>query len=499
MKVLLIDPPFYRLIGYYNRYFPLGLASLAAVLKSKGHEARVLDSDANVNPDKMNFAELEHSYPAYLKEVASGTHAAFNDLRRVLDEFKPDMIGISAWTTYIASSIKTAEICKAWNPQAPVVMGGPHVSIKAEELISICDSVDVLVRGEGEETILELAALFSGSGDVQSGLEKIPGIAFRSKDGVRFTAVRPYLQDLDAWPFPDRESMIHKDTYDSEDMGLMMTTRGCPFACTYCATSIWGRKVRYRSVENVIREIKEVMARYGTRQFAFKDDCFTINKKYTAEFCAAVLREKLDINWECNARVDSLDLELLLKMKEAGCNSIKVGIETGSERMLSFINKGITHDQCRAAAKVLKKSGIFWTAYFMIGLPGETKDEMYQTLAFMRELGPDFASLSVYEPFPGTKLYDIGLERGLVAPDRTKDDYFKISPKYYYVKDLAHRVDTMAEQEFAAVESDIKAAFRKYNVALAKMAKRGFSRLGIYLNKPALLIGDVMKLIAYLR
>jgi radical SAM superfamily enzyme YgiQ (UPF0313 family) len=499
MRILLIDPPFYRLIGYYNRYFPLGLASLAAVVKSKGHEALVLDSDANISPDKMNFAGLEQTYPDYLREVRSGTHQAFADIRRILTEFKPDIIGISVWTTYVASSIKTAEICKEWNPSVPVIMGGPHVSIKAEELINICGAADVLVRGEGEAAIVELMDFFCSGADREAGLAGIKGITYRSKDGIKSTPDRLFVGELDTLPFPARDAMVHKDSYDCEDMGLIMATRGCPYGCTYCATSIWGRKVRYRSIPNVIAEIKEVITRYGTKQFAFKDDSFTINKAYTLEFCEALLREKLDIKWECNARVDSIDLPLLLKMKEAGCNSIKVGVETGSERLLGLINKGITHDQCRKAARDFKESGIFWTAYFMIGLPGETREEMYKTLDFMRELGPDFSSLSVYEPFPATKLYDIGLEKGLVTDVRNKEDYFSISPKYYYVKDLGRRIDTMPQPEFDAVEADIKAAFRKYNLAFPRLAKRGLSRVGVYLDRPAILGRDIKKFFAYLK
>jgi len=499
MRILLIDPPFYRLIGYYNRYFPLGLAQLAAVLQSKGHEVLILDSDANIHPDKMNFAGLEQTYPAYLREVAAGAHPAFVDIRCVLAEFKPDMVGISVWTTYLASAIKVAEICKEWNKAVPVIMGGPHVSIRAEELLDICDATDVLVRGEGEETILELVEFFSGGADRETGLQKIKGVTFRAGGEIKSNPDRIFVQELDSLPLPARAALFHKESYDSEDMGLIMATRGCPYACTYCATSIWGRKVRYRSVANVVAEIKEVMAAYGTRQFAFKDDSFTINKAYTLEFCETLIREKLDINWECNARVDSIDLYLLLKMKAAGCNSIKVGVESGSGRVLKMMDKGITHEQCRKAARAFKESGIFWTAYFMIGLPGETREEMYQTLDLMRELGPDFASLSVYEPFPGTKLYDIGLERGLVADARSKDDYFAISPKYYYVKDLSRRVDTMPEAEFAAVEAEIKAAFRKYNLAFPRLAKRGLSRLGVYLDRPAILGRDIKKFFAYLK
>lgn len=497
MRILLIDPPFYRFIGFYNRYFPLGLAYLASALKDHGHEVLIYDSDANINPDKMNFAALEQSYPKYLQAVADDSHPVFEGIKRTLKEFKPEFIGISAWTTYVASSIKTAEICKKWDASAPVVMGGPHVSIKHDELLGICGAVDVLVRGEGEETLPALAGLLQAKKFIPGELAKIKGIAFRTPEGITTTPAREFTQDLDAIPFPARDLLVHKDAYDSEDMGLLMTTRGCPFACTYCATNIWGRKVRSRSIANVVEEVKSVVARYGTKQFAFKDDSFTINRARTLAFCEALINERLNINWECNARVDSLDPELLAKMRKAGCNSIKVGIETGSERILKLISKNITLGQCRQAAKALKNSGIHWTAYFMIGLPTETKDDMYETMGFMKELRPDFASLSVYEPFPGTKLYDIGVEKGLVSPERTREDYFTISPKYYYVKDVRRRIDTMEEEEFVRMEAEIKKEFYNYNLSFPRLARRALSRSKVYISRPAILVSDLKKFLSY--
>ncbi|HAF96479.1 MAG TPA: hypothetical protein DER10_03575 [Elusimicrobia bacterium] len=497
MRILLIAPPFYQFIGFYNRYFPLGLAYLAAVLKERGHEVSVYDSDTNINPDKMNFAVLEQSYPKYLKAVADEAHPVFEGIKQKLNKFNPELIGISAWTTYVASSMKTAEICKKWNASVPVVMGGPHISIKGEELLRICADVDVLVRGEGEETLPELATLLQTKKFIPDELKKVNGIAFRAPEGITTTPDREFARNLDAMPFPARDLLVHKDAYDCEDMGLLMTTRGCPFACTYCATTIWGRKVRSRSIANIIEEVKSVAARYGTKQFAFKDDSFTINRARTLAFCEALIKEHLNINWECNARVDSLDAELLARMRKAGCNSIKVGIETGSERILKLVNKNITLEQCRQAAKALRDSGIHWTAYFMIGLPTETKEDMNKTLSFMKELRPDFASLSVYEPFPGTKLYDIGVEMGLVCPERTREDYFTISPKYYYVKNVMHRIDTMPEEEFVRVEAEIKCEFRRYNLSFTRLARRALSRTGVYLNRPSILFSDIKKFLAY--
>jgi radical SAM superfamily enzyme YgiQ (UPF0313 family) len=353
----------------------------------------------------------------------------------------------------------------------------------------ICPDVDIIVRGEGENTILELAEKLQHTNRV----EDVKGIVYRQNGNVINNTEREFINVLDVLPFADREVLLNKKTYNSEDMGLMMTSRGCPYTCSYCATSIWKRKIRYRSIDNVIEEIKLVRGRYGTQQFTFKDDSFTVNRKRIMEFCDRLINENIDINWDCNTRVNLIDEEMLSRMKRAGCNSIKIGIETGSERILGLINKGTTLSQARIAAKLLRKAGIHWTAYFMIGLPSETKKEIYETLNFLNELKPDFASLSIYEPFPGTELFEFGIEKGLVQRERTMKDFYTISPKYYYVKDTSRRIDTMDTAEFEKLEAEMKRKFHKYNMGFSKLLKRGVSRSKLYLNEPKALLADVRK------
>ena len=239
-------------------------------------------------------------------------------------------------------------------------------------------------------------------------------------------------------------------------MGLFMTSRGCPYNCSYCATSIWERKTRYRSIDNVMQEIRFVIEKYGAKQFTFKDDSFTVNRKRVVEFCEKLIKEGFGISWDCNTRVNLVDEEMLRLMKKAGCTSIKVGIESGSERILKLMSKNITFEQCGEAAKLFRKVGIHWTGYFMMGLPSETREDIYQTLKFMKELNPDYASLSVYEPFPGTGLFEKGVENGLVERNRTLENFYTISTKYYYVKDINRRVDTMSNEEFEKLESEIR-------------------------------------------
>jgi radical SAM superfamily enzyme YgiQ (UPF0313 family) len=509
MKILIIDPPFYRFIGYYNRYFPLGLAYLAAVLRKEGHEVLIYDADYNANPSKMDLTRLEDSYPHYLKSLKDDSHPIWQEMRETIQNFNPDIVGITVWTTFVASAFKIASICKEYDRGVPVVMGGPHISIKGEEVMKICPDVDFLVRGEGEESFVELARALVRSKEYGAGIDEpsaishelsaIKGISYRWNGKIVRNPEREFIQDLDSIPFPARDILLNKDSYSSEDMGLLMSSRGCPYNCSYCATGIWKRKVRYRSTDNIIKEIKFLIDTYGTKQFAFKDDSFTVNRKRVLAFCDRLINENLNINWDCNTRVDLVDEDLLRKMKAAGCNGIKVGIETGSERVLRLINKKIIFDQCRKAAKLFRKVGIHWTGYFMMGLPSEIKEEVYQTLKFMKELKPDYASLSVYEPFPGTDLFKIGLEKGLVQDERTLEEFYTISPKYYYVNDINYRVDTMDNKEFERLELKMKKAFHKYNMGFSRLAKRGKARSNLYLHEPKMLWSDIKKLLAVWR
>ncbi|PJB21567.1 MAG: hypothetical protein CO114_04640, partial [Euryarchaeota archaeon CG_4_9_14_3_um_filter_38_12] len=180
MKILLIDPPFYRFIGYYNRYFPLGLAYLASVLRKEGHEVLIYDADCNVSPSKMDFTRLEDSYPDYLKSLKDENHPILQEVSHTISNFNPDIVGITVWTTFAASAFKIASLCKEYDRSVPVVMGGPHVSIKYDEVLKICPDVDFLIRGEGEETFLELVRMIGERwGNKNATFNNIKGISYR--------------------------------------------------------------------------------------------------------------------------------------------------------------------------------------------------------------------------------------------------------------------------------------------------------------------------------
>jgi radical SAM superfamily enzyme YgiQ (UPF0313 family) len=466
--------------------------SLGTVLRDAGHEVVVYDADFNESPSAMDYGRLPEFYPGYLAGLRDGGHPIWQEVRRTVEAFGPDLIGISVWTAYAASAFHIAGLCKAVRPSCPVVAGGPHATVRAEEILRICPAIDYVVRGDGETALLELAAEIAGAG---RGFEAVENLSLRRNGSVTHNPPGKRSRNLDEIPIPDRTLLTNRRTYSSEDMGLIMTSRGCPFSCSFCATET--RQVRYSSVERVLAEIRQVQADYGVTQFSFKDDSFTVNRGRVAEFCDALRREDLRIGWECNTRVDLITEDLLIRMKKAGCNSIKVGIESGSEKVLERMNKGITLDQVRTAATILRKIGIHWTGYFLMGTPGETLADVYKTLDFMYEIRPDFASIGIYEPFPGTAMFEEGLKRGLVKPDMTLEDFFTVSPNDYYKTDACRQVDTMAPEVFERLEAEMKARFHAYNKSMGRLLKRAKSRAGLYWVQPTLLLADFRRYLSW--
>jgi anaerobic magnesium-protoporphyrin IX monomethyl ester cyclase len=496
VKVLLVDPPFYRLIGFYNRYFPLGLVSVGTALRDAGHEVTVYDADYNESPSIIGNACLTGYYQRYLDSFHQTENAVWAQMRGTIAEVRPDVVGITACTACAASAFRVARISKEINPACPVVIGGPHATVRAEEILRICPDVDYVVRGEGEVTATELLGVVADSrADVDRRVEAVSGVSFRMGGSIRHNLPRERIKDLDAFAPPDRSLMMNRATYSSEDMGLIMTSRGCPFACTFCATD--NRQVRYRSIAHILGEIRHVKAAWGTVHFTLKDDSFTVNKKRVAAFCDALARENLRIGWECNTRVDLVNEDMLRRMKRAGCNSVKVGIESGSEAVLGRMNKGITLAQVRAAAGLLRKVGLHWTGYFLIGTPGETIEDIYKTLDLMYEVEPDFAALGVYEPFPETVMFHEGIRRGLVRPDMGLDDFYAVPPNHYYKADPRRQVETIEPEQFDRLEREMKDRFHEYNKGFRRILSRARARTIQYTRSPRVLYADFRKYLSW--
>jgi len=382
MRISLISPKWNKMV---NSYPPLGLAYIAAVLEREGHRVRV--HDFGLNPK----APLE-------EEIAA------------VQRFAPDLVGITAMTNTYHSAWETARLIKE-RIGCSIVIGGPHATVFPDRVVRE-PCFDYLVYGEGEETMLELVRLLNSEGmrPPSEALTRIKGLCFTHNGHAVCNPARPLIPDLDALPFPARH-LFDLERYplyasNGERMITILSSRGCPFNCSYCFKGIVGRTYRQRSPENIVRELREIIDRYGVRNFYFIDDLFTLNMRRLEALLGRVLEEGLDIRWQCLARVDRVTPEMLRLMHRAGCRQIHYGIESGNEEILRAIGKRITKEQVRRAVKWTMEAGIRAKGYFMLGLPGDTVRTMQQTIDFAVELDLDDAMFSLTTPFPGTRLWD---------------------------------------------------------------------------------------------
>ncbi|MCX5713927.1 MAG: radical SAM protein [Candidatus Omnitrophica bacterium] len=399
MKVLLINPPaeneikgslpdiFFEVRGLY---VPLGLLYLAGYLrKLSRHRISVIDSQV----ENLDYSALE-------------------DRIRIAH---PDVVGMTALSATLVDVIKTAEMIKRIDKNIAVVLGGVHVFLFPEETIKFRD-VDYLVLGEGEESFRELLEYI---GDEEK-LKVTPGLVFKRKDSIITTGIRPPIDRLDKIPFPARDLVPYRKYFSILSSNKITTTvftsRGCSFRCSFCYREHLGGVLRFRSAENVVDELEECLG-MGIDEFIFYDDTFTIDRNRVLGICSEIKRRRLDIPWHIRTRVDCVDEEMIRCLKRAGCQSIHYGVESGSEKVLKALNKDISLNTVKETFKLTKKYGIAALAYFMIGNPGETVEEIGATFKFMKELDPEYVHLAVLSPFPGTKIYLDGVASGAILRD----------------------------------------------------------------------------------
>ncbi|MCD6506160.1 radical SAM protein [Candidatus Poribacteria bacterium] len=375
MQVLLLNPPFpsgFRKVGISLP--PLGLAYIASVLRKAGHRVRIVDLDVE---RKLNLSEVQ--------------------------EF--DLVGITSDTSRFNLALAIAMELKKLGKK--VVMGGPHVSFMDEEALR-SGAVDVIVRGEGEITMLDLIEHFQGGG----GLEDVPGISFM-RDGILLrNSNRPFIRDLDSIPFPARDLLPLKrypTRLEERKLTSVITSRGCPFNCSFCASSkLAGIRWRARSPESIVDEVEEIKRRFGIGAVGFVDDNFTLNPKRAIEVCEEILRRNLDVKWWCLSRVDTIvkHEEMVKSMARAGARLVFIGIESASQLILDSYGKKITLEMARKAIEILKKYKIRVWASFIIGYLDETKEMIQNTIKLAKKLGPHFAQFSILTPYPGTELFE---------------------------------------------------------------------------------------------
>lgn len=360
---------------YSREYFTpsLGIGIIAACLQQKGMKVSVID----LRLPHRNMADV----------LTAARHK------------KPLFIGITAFTNEIPAAGKIAHIIKDEQISSPVVLGGPHVTVLPEETLKEFPAIDAAVIGEGEETTPELADALQNKND----LNNIAGIAFRRDGRVYVNEKKNSPVDINNVPSPAWE-LFEIQHYTGPFM--ISASRGCPYPCYFCTPNYLGR-ARVREPQKVVDEIERDVELFGARSFQFADATLSLLEGKTAVLCDEIMKRGLSgkIAWDCETRADKLDLELLKKMKEAGCRCIALGVESGSEGILKeVIKKGETKEEIRNAVELVKKSGISVRCFFLIGHYTETSDTIKETIQFALELNPDALSFGIVVPNPGTKL-----------------------------------------------------------------------------------------------
>lgn len=419
-----MDAPFYYFFPEAKQdMIPVGLCYLGAVLKNK-HDVKIYNPDLKFEGEENQYSNEMNDYKKCLENLKDPTNPIWEEIEKVIIKQNPDLIGISARTPSIESAKKTAQLIKKINPKIITVLGGAHASCLPSESAKF-PFFDYVVRKEGEATIVELVDKLE-KGEDCSG---VAGITYKSNGKIIQNPERELIKELDTLPFPARDLIINKEIMHPDEFGLIFSSRGCPFQCTFCAShNLWTRRVRYRSPENVVQEMIEVHNKYKTEFFSFQDDTFTLNKERTKKICDLIIKAnfKGNFRWVCNTRIDCLDEELAKKMAESGCVATALGIESGNDEVLKAMKKRTRTEQAIKAVKILNKYKIKFSGQFMIGLPYETEEQIKDTIRIMQQLDPISVMLSVATPLPGTEMYDYALKLGLI--DRNID-WAKVTTK----------------------------------------------------------------------
>ena len=379
MKIILVLPKFETHIITP----PLGIGYLASALKERGHEVILLD--------------------CVLKEIGP------KDFGEILQKEKPDVVGVSAMTTYYFESKKYIKEAKRKN--IITIMGGPHVTALPEEVLKD-PNVDFITIGEADQTIQKLIEAIEGKKDYK----KIPGIGFKKNNQIIINPRAELIKDLDSIPIPAWNLMDprkypiapHGAFCKKFPVAAITTTRGCPFNCSFCASKkIWMQRLRYRTPQKVVDEIELLNKKYGVKEIHFEDDNFTSNREHAMEVCKEIIKRKLNIVWACpnGVRIDRLDEELLKYMKKSGCYLLAFGIESGDQEIVNKMNKHLDLSKVPKILELVKKSGIATWGFFILGLPGETMKSATKTINFAKNNKFDRAQFCIFTPLPGSDLF----------------------------------------------------------------------------------------------
>lgn len=408
---------------------PADLMYLAAVAEKAGFEAKICD------------------------------YSQGGDYEADLKDFQPDYLVVNIATPTLEHDLDAVKKAKEICPNIITVAKGAAFLTLAEKIVGEHNELDFGILGEAEDTLKDILE--------NKAKNDISGIYYKENGEVKFTGKRPFIEDLDSLPFPARhlvDNNIYRRPDNNKVQATIKVSRGCPFHCFFClATPVSGAKVRRRSPENIVAEIRECVEKYNIKNFLFWSDIFNIDKDWTMKLCQAIIDSGLKITWSANTRADTADLEMAEMMYKSGCRLVSIGVESGSQYMLEKMGKKITLNDVRRTVKVFKNAKIRIYNYFVIGLPWETEETAEETIKFAIELNSDFISFYTATPLPGSRFYDYASEHNLFDKETSFEN------AYYYPAVNTHNLTR--ERVFELHKSAIKRFYLR-PLYIAKMLLR---------------------------
>jgi anaerobic magnesium-protoporphyrin IX monomethyl ester cyclase len=439
MQITLVNPPYPKGAHQHPPFTPLGLGYLAAVLEKNKHKVGVIDCQAS--------------------------HITYEDFRNKISKRKPDMLGLTSTTLTYKSALEIIRIAKQVHPNCLTVIGGCHVSFWDKNALKECPELDIVVRKEGEITIVKVVERLEAGKDLNGVL----GVTYRKGEEIVQNPDRPYIEDLDSLPFPSHHLWPLESLRKYGNIIFpLMTSRGCVYWCEFCsAVRMFGRGYRMRSAKNVVDEIEFIHKTYGAENFTFYDDAFTVDQPRVEEICRLLHERKLKVKWDCGTRVDMVTRDLLQKMKDAGCIAVWFGVEAGSQEVLNEMGKGFTATRTKKAFKMAQEIGLMTIASVVLGFPGETRETAVKTVNFIKEINPDDVGYYIATPYPGTPMAELVKKNGWLRVTDF-DKYDTATPIF--------ELPTLSMEELVKIRED---AFHRFYLRPTYIL-RMFSKGGTY-------------------
>jgi anaerobic magnesium-protoporphyrin IX monomethyl ester cyclase len=452
MRVVLVNPSFQahvRRIAQTTVGPPLGLAYLAGGLRLAGHNVQIVDANA------LGLAP---------EEAAAAALAT-----------RPDLLGVTATTPTLHLAAAIAAAAKRTRPELITVVGGPHATALPERTLRECPEFDYVAAGEAEQSFPALVTLLD-AGDLDAA-HQLRGFAWRAPDGaIHDTGLPEPLEDLDALPTPARDllPMGRYRTVDSDTFTTMLAMRGCPCPCSYCAVpEMFGRRMRYRSPSAVAAEMEDVHRRFGVDFLSFVDDTFTTRRKWVLDLCDELERRGLSrrLRWVCLTRADMVDVDLLRRMRAAGCVRVEMSIESGSDTGRAYLRKGLTEAAILRGYHAAREAGLSTMGFLILNIPGETRQDILRSLDLALRADPDFLQVSFLTPYPGTRLRADAEANGWISTDNWAD--------YSFLNAVVLDHKTLPPGELEALHAQITRTFwfrPRTAIKLARLVLNGTTR-----------------------